>query len=198
LADAAPERRPVPLLLFGDSITYGWHVDGNATWERDFAPSGALALGHGGNRTGDLLRRIRAGELDRYAPATIVLLIGTNDLGAGASAAKTAAGVEADVRALRARVPAAHIVVLGILPRGQGRADTPVRRKVAAVNARLATLDTIPGVRFVDLGRAFLTPGGEVRPDYFRPDLLHLSTLGYEAFSVALRAALAKLGQEVR
>jgi lysophospholipase L1-like esterase len=185
-----PTPKPIPLLIVGDSLTRGWHVDGRATWQADFARGGAIALGIGGLKTSDVLHRIQNGWIDSFAPRTIVLLIGTNDLGTGASVDATVAGVRADVDALRDRAPDARIVVLGLLPRGPGDAETPIRRKVAEVNARLAALEHGGAIRFADLTPAFVDAHGYLRPGLFHSDLLHLSSIGYAAFSRALQATL--------
>ncbi len=188
-----PVPKPIPLLLLGDSLTRGWHVDGRAIWQADFARGGAIALGIGGIKTSDVLHRVQAGWIDSFTPATVVLLIGTNDLGTGAGVAATAAGIRADVAAIRTHAPGARVLVLGILPRGPGDAQTPMRRKIAEVNALSAALEDERSVRFADLAPAFVDAQGYVRPGLFRPDLLHLSPAGYRALSDALRATLAQL-----
>jgi len=182
----------VPLLFLGDSLTYGWLVDGIASWKTAFAPLGAEDFGIGGDRTSDILWRIRHGELDGISPRLVVLSIGTNDLGIGRGVTATAAGVVACVRSIRAKLPKTTVVLVGILPRGGGPA-APMRHAVAAVNVRLAAFAEGNHVLYYDSSAAFLAPGGTMRPELYRRDLLHLSSAGYRAWSGVLRPRIAAL-----
>jgi len=186
------ERGGIPLLFLGDSLTYAWSVDGRQVWLSDFVPLGAVAFGIGGDRTGDVLWRIENGEVEGTGAETVVLLVGTNDLAVGSSVEATIDGVAACVRALRARLPDATVVVMGLAPRGPGDAHTEIRRRVAAVNAGLAKLDDGKNVRFVDPTAAFTNAIGAIRPELYHPDLVHFSTAGYQAWSDVLRPALAR------
>jgi beta-glucosidase len=186
-------RGNIPLLFLGDSLTYAWQLDGRESWEKTFAKRGAVAFGIGGDRTEDLLWRIAHGELDGIAPKTVVLAIGTNDLGSGFGVDQSARGIEAVVAAARAKLPHTTILLLGVLPRGVGGPDVPMRRRIAAVNARLAKLDDGRHLHFSDCKDVFLDARGEVRPELFLPDLLHLSSAGYRAWAVSLDKRLAAL-----
>ena len=183
----------VRLLFLGDSLTYGWLVDGLATWKSAFVPLGAQDFGIGGDRTDDVLWRIHHGELDRIAPRLVVLSIGTNDLGIGRSVDETVAGIVACVRAIRAKLPKTSTLVIGIFPRGTGGPSTPIRRSVSGVNARVAKLDDGRRVRYVDSGVVFLAPNGSLKAALFRPDRRHLSSAGYRAWSESLRPKIAAL-----
>jgi beta-glucosidase len=192
--DAYVERAAaggISILFLGDSLTYAWSLDGRDVWRSDFEPLGAVAFGIGGDRTGDVLWRIENGELEGSGASIVVLLVGTNDLAVGTSVDATADGVAACVRAIRARLPQANVLVLGLPPRGAGDATTPIRRSVAALNARLAKLADGQRVRYVELTPAFVDAGGAVRPELFHPDLIHFSAAGYRALADILRPALA-------
>lgn len=182
----------IRLLFIGDSLTYGWRIDGQEPWDKTFAPLGAEDFGIGGDRTVDILWRVQHGELDGIAPRAVVLSIGTNDLGSGRGVEATASGIAACVRAIQKKLPKTTIVVLGVLPRGEGGASSPMRRDVASVNARLARLGDAR-TRYLDIGSAFLDKDGRVRPALFRPDLLHLSTEGYRVWAATLRPEITAL-----
>jgi beta-glucosidase len=138
------------------------------------------------------LWRVQHGELDGIAPRAVVLSIGTNDLGSNLGVDATVKGITACVHAIRRKLPKTTIVVLGILPRGDGGPASPMRRDVASVNARLAPLGRAPATRYLDIGSAF-TKGGQVRRELFRPDLLHLSTEGYRVWAATLRPEITAL-----
>ncbi|MBC5810201.1 MAG: GDSL family lipase [Candidatus Eremiobacteraeota bacterium] len=183
---ARAKRGDIPLLLLGDSLTYGWSVQGRSAWDATFASRGAVAFGIGGDRTEDLLWRIAHGELDSAAPKMVLLEIGTNDLGSGLDAAETARGIIANVRAIAKKQPAATILLLGVLPRGRGPSALAMRRAIADVNARIAKVDDGGRVRFHDCKDVFADRSGDVRPELFEPDLLHLSPAGYRVWAVSL------------
>jgi lysophospholipase L1-like esterase len=139
----------VDVLFLGDSITDLWRYDvlggiprGKAVWDRDFAPLHAANFGISGDRTQHVLWRIEHGELDGISPKVVVLLIGTNNTGTEPdgrirnSAPEIIAGVTAIVGEVRARLPGARILLMGVFPRG--KIDDPRRRQIAQVNAAIA------------------------------------------------------------
>ncbi|MFY9781082.1 MAG: GDSL-type esterase/lipase family protein [Candidatus Baltobacteraceae bacterium] len=191
MRSAAPRLGEIAFI--GDSLTEGWEAAGIEVWESRFAQRGAVNFGVGGDLTGDVLWRVEHGELDGLALRLIVLLVGTNDLGSGLSPAATFRGIAATVRALAARFPEAHVLLLGILPRGSGGPLSPMRRSVAAVNASLTCLDDGKRVHFLDIGGAFLEPGGAVRPEMFEADKVHLAAPGYRAWADAMGDAFNAL-----
>lgn len=174
------------MLFLGDSLVAGWRTTGAQVWEERYAHRGAVALGFAGESARGVLRRVARGEFDGFAPRLVVLLAGTNDLGGGASADAASRSVTACVAAVRSRFPDARILLLGLLPRGDGRRGGRVQRDVRAVNAALAALDDGAAVRFADLADAFTTPRGAVRPELFEPDKLHLSAAGYRVWADAM------------
>lgn len=186
-----PHRSAVAFI--GDSLTEGWQSTGLEVWEACYAERHALNFGVAGDLGSDVLWRVEHGELDGAAPRLVVLLAGTNDLGSGASPAETFKGVAACLRAIVARLPDAHVLLLGILPRGAGGPGTPMRRSVSSVNATLAALDDGKLVHFLDIGDAFLNPDGTVRAELFEADKVHLAAPGYRAWADAMGAAFAAL-----
>ena len=124
-----------PLIFVGDSITeallglsmgrkkkraeeapeaFATFIDGS-----DFAP---LVLGISGDQTQHLLYRLSHGELTpaikKDESALFVLLIGTNNLGAGYLPSETAAGMVAVVRYLMKAE--GNVLVMKLTPRGDG------------------------------------------------------------------------------
>eukprot|EP00756_Hemistasia_phaeocysticola_P052173 Hpha_TRINITY_DN27379_c0_g1::TRINITY_DN27379_c0_g1_i1::g.517::m.517 len=133
----AEEAKGKSLVVFvGDSITESLagtdmgepgHVQ-TFKWVRDLPavfqwawPTG-VALGMGGDETGNLIHRLLEGEMDavRHRAEAAVLLIGTNNLAIGCDSPEdTAAGVLAAARLLCRGLlpPTASLLVLGLLPR---------------------------------------------------------------------------------
>ena len=178
-----PASMPRPLVLFGDSITESWRgtsygrriarADGvqdelNATLGH-YGPA-PVALGIAADCTQHLLWRLQHGELTAAMAAdprlSVVLLIGTNNLGRGHTVAETVRGILACVEHLL-NGTRGRLLVNGLLPRGDRRKKG--RRKgrgflheIAAVNSALnasawALAAARPGrLRFVDCGAPFL------------------------------------------
>lgn len=183
---------PVDLLFLGDSITQRWGE--NAIWRRYYEPRRAANFGIDGDRTQNVLWRIADGELDAIAPKTVVLLIGTNNID-NASTGEIAEGVGAILDEIRRRLPKARILLLGLFPRG--RATDAVREKIRLVNARLARLGDGDRVRYLNIGKVFLEPDGEIAREVM-PDLLHLSVEGYRRWAEAMEPSLREMLGEAR
>eukprot|EP00904_Undaria_pinnatifida_P005122 jgi/Undpi1/173/HiC_scaffold_1.g00170.m1 len=86
---------------------------------------GSLNLGVSGDQTQHLLWRMQNGELpDVLQPQSIMVAIGTNNLGYGMSAEDTVGGIKAVVKDLREQRPDALIVVIGLFPRASYKTRT--------------------------------------------------------------------------
>jgi lysophospholipase L1-like esterase len=180
------------VVWLGDSITRGWRNGGWRVWRRNFSERPALNLGVPGDRTADLARRLERGLLTGLAPRVVVVNIGTNDLDT-LTAEELTARIVGVCRRIEAAAPSAHVLVLGIFPRGP-RALGSCVTSAHQVNRLLATRLRGPRAEFLDLGQAFLDERGQV-PREVMPDGLHLSSVGYDRWAWAidptLRRALA-------
>lgn len=70
------KTRAVDFVMFGDSITHNWKSMAN--YADTFAASKLLNLGFAGDRTQNVLWRIRHGAVDGIAPKLVTLMIGVN------------------------------------------------------------------------------------------------------------------------
>lgn len=181
---------PVDLLFLGDSITQGWND--NEVWRTFYGPRRAANFGINGDKTQNVLWRIRDGELDGIGPKAVVLLIGTNNLSASPPE-EIARGIAAIVAEIRRRLPEARVLLLGILPRGER--PGPARDRIRAVNQLIARLDDGSRVRFLDIGRSFVDEDGTISREIM-PDSLHLSPKGYRIWAEAMEPALRPLLDE--
>ncbi len=178
------------LLFLGDSITEGW--GNNVVWQRFYGPRRAVNLGIGGDTTQNVLWRILNGEIDGLAPKAVVLMIGTNNFGLhGDGAGDVAKGVAAVVQALRRKLPAAKILLLGVFPRDE-KPGTEMRKKIGELNAQIARLGDRKTVHYLDIGAKFLAADGTLSKDIM-PDFLHLSPNGYQIWADAIEPALVPL-----
>nr|AYJ09220.1 esterase [uncultured bacterium] len=178
------------LLFLGDSITEGWGT--NAVWQKHYAPLNAANLGIGGDTTQNVLWRIANGEIDGLAPKAVVLMIGTNNFGLhGDKPDDVVRGIVAVVAALRKKLPATKILLLGIFPRDE-KAGAPIRKSIQAVNAQIATLENGKTVRYLDVGAKLCDAKGDLSKDVM-PDFLHLSEKGYAIWAEAMHPLLQQV-----
>ncbi len=185
------ETRPADVVFLGDSITQSWGGRGRRVGARGAAALDVGNYGISGDRTQHILWRIDQGEFQRGRSKVVVLLIGTNNIGHD-SPAEIAAGVREILARLRRALPQGEVLLLGILPRGASSA-APDAQAVRETNALLASFGRLPRVTYLDLEGELTDAGGELRPELFAPDRLHLSAAGYEAVAAALHLPVAKL-----
>jgi lysophospholipase L1-like esterase len=190
------KSRDPEIVMLGDSITHFWGgepVGGRRTgveeWDRFFAGRRVVNLGFGWDRTENVLWRLTHGEFENVSPKVVVVMIGTNNIDLN-TPREIAAGIAAICAELHRRAPAAHILLLGIFPRG-ARPDA-TRAKVASVNKRVARLDGRDGVTYLDLGEAFLEADGSISSDVMY-DYLHPTAKGYAMWTAAMSPTLNRL-----
>lgn len=190
----------IDVYLLGDSITRRWgaaeprYASFLAHFRQTFHGWNAANFGWGADRTQNMLWRLQDGELDDVNPRVIVLMAGTNNIGARRPAgndeqlaADVVRGVAALVEQCRRLAPRARIVLMGITP----RADDPVLQPVITLaNARLRRLADGRRVHFIDLSEQLSDADGRPRAALFEPDLLHLALPGYQVWADALRPVL--------
>ncbi|MHB0936787.1 MAG: GDSL-type esterase/lipase family protein [Armatimonadota bacterium] len=182
---------PIDLLFLGDSITQRWE-GAPEVWERYYGHRRAVAMGIDNDGTQQLLWRLDHANLERVSPKLVVLLIGINNIGNdGADADELMGGITAVLAKIRAKCPAARVLVLGILPYGQSlKAGHP--QTITETNARLARLADGVRVHFLDIGAHFLLPDGEADRALLH-DGVHPSPAGYEVFARAVEGKVGEL-----
>lgn len=182
-------RASTPLIFLGDSITEGWGVA--PAYREHFRKYSPLNLGIAGDTTQNVLWRVQHGALDGTSPKVVVLMIGVNNLAGGFSAEDTADGVRAIVAAVEARVPAARVLLLSVLPIGQ-RPTNPVRTRIEQANLLLEGLAEPERVEVHDLSRLLLEPDGTITKSTLR-DFVHPTASGFERLTRALEPLLEPL-----
>ena len=204
---AEVRRGPVDLVFLGDSITQDWEKSGPPAWQ-DFAPvwqryygdRHALNLGFVGDATSHLLWRMGHGELDGVSPRVAVILIGANGLGRlHWDTGTNLRGIEAVVAETRRRLPAARILLLGILP---SERSAYASQTTAEVNRALAAeygQGRVPVVTYMDATPVFLRGGAFDRTLFLDPLLtppappLHPSAEGQARLAAFIEPTLAGL-----
>lgn len=186
------------IALIGDSITHNWAGD---VWQRHFGRYKALNCGFGWDRTGNVLWRIDHGELDGISPKLAVVHIGGNNW-AGTdsyvswypwnaacpreSNEETALGVMAVVERVRAKLPKARIVVMGVFPFGEKPTE---QRRIDNVKLNQLLKPMVASVHnavFLDINDRLLGPDG-VYSREIAADFIHPTAKGYDIWFAALQ-----------
>ncbi|HEX7376508.1 MAG TPA: GDSL-type esterase/lipase family protein [Pirellulales bacterium] len=182
-----------PIVFIGDSITQGWQLQqGAAVWNQYFAPLNAFDAGVGGDSTESLLWRVEGGQLRGLAPKVVVLMVGINNILPGDSPSDTAAGVAADIAALRQQLPTSKILLLGILP-ATPPSIYPLMQTIDAVNQSLPTLADGRTVFYLNAGSAFIQADGTLNNSLYQSPPLQLNASGYAALASAIAPQLKSL-----
>ena len=158
-------------VFIGDSITHNWDNLAPDLQKQYFGD--VLNLGFSGDRTHEVLWRIRRIDWAKVAPKRIMLMIGTNNAGTGVPPEETFEGIRAIVDHLKTACPDATIMILKIFPRGNDEKDG-ARRLNDAVNARLHELADGKRVLLRDVSPFYFMPDGKTLNRALVPDLLRV------------------------
>ncbi len=213
IIDEQPRWRAMPrVVLVGDSLMHLWsgmdsigEIDDSLTlprWKAAFAGIPTLNMGFASDRTQNVIWRLENGAFKDFSPYLVVLMIGRENLVptpalAASTPEETAQAVRKIVGMLRRRVPAAEILLMGVLP--CGGAQAPLRGKISRLNRLLARIPSYGydgKVRYLNVEERFLGANGEI-PRSLMPDLVHPSDDGYAILAAALEPYLARVRERI-
>lgn len=164
------------IAFVGDSLT------ALGQWDEWFPGESVRNLGVGGDTTDELIARLP--EVIELSPATVVLLVGTNDLAWRRSVEYVVRNVETILVQLRRGLPDAYLLVQSVLPREREYSDA-----IKDINRHLWQFAPTVRAQYLDLWPVFALEDGSMNPEY-SDDFLHLSAAGYDAWLTELRPAL--------
>jgi lysophospholipase L1-like esterase len=137
-----------------------------------WAPKKILNLGIGGDKTQQALWRLNAFDWSNVSTKTILLILGTNNLGSQKPCA-IIGGLNHVVQKLTTLWPTARISYLDIPPRGADFHQYEAQRQ--QINEAMGN---VPGLASFNLDDA-LTCGWTLPCKNYQPDLLHFTRDGY-------------------
>ena len=190
---AKAKQGRIDVYFAGDSIVRRWgaldYPELLANWKENFHGWNAANFGWGADRTQNILWRLENGELDGVNPKVIVVLAGTNNVGAqprsDAEIAEIANGVKAIVDACRRKAPGATIVLTAIFPRNDNIAAMPA---IDAINRQLAAFADGKRIRFLNINDRRADASGIVVAGVLNErDKLHPTLQGYQIWADALK-----------
>lgn len=188
------QNRNAKIVFLGDSITHNWEIPGREHWEKHFAPLDAVNFGISGDKTENILWRIRSGNFaGKMNPKLIVLMIGTNNW--RDEAGDTAQGIKKILKELQKSEPQAKILLLAIFPRGANKNDV-ARQKNEAVNKEIEKYADDKRVFWLNINEIFLEKDdAQTLPKSVMPDLLHPNAEGHRRWAEAVLPVVNRLSR---
>ncbi len=163
-----------PILLIGSSSFTKW-----TNVQQYFPGYDILNRGFGGSSLTDLIY-FAPQILFAYTPRQIIVYAGENDLAASppASTQEVRKRFKKLYRLIRNRWPSVPIVFVSIKP---SAARWQLESSFVEANERIkGYIQKQKNVQFLDVHTAMLTTGGEIRPELYIGDRLHMNEKGYE------------------
>ncbi len=124
-----------------------------------------------------------------YAPKTIVLYAGDNDVGGGLSADAVLSDYLKFVGAVREQLPETKIIFIAIKPSLKRWNRWPTMKEANDAIAKRCQEE--PLEQFANIAPLLLGEDGKPDAAYFADDGLHLNDAGYERWTALLRTLLA-------
>ena len=187
-AASTSTSKAIPSRGAGDATDYPELL---ANWKQNFFGWNAADFGWGADRTQNILWRLQNGELDGVNPKVIVLLAGTNNVGDRAAPGSDEAkagditrGVQAILRVLQEKAPAATIIVMGIFPRNDNPAFMPIIDKI---NHKLSEAADGKKIRYLNINEKLADHNGMLFDGMMNPDKLHPTVKAYQVWADALK-----------
>ena len=189
----------IDVYFVGDSIARRWgatdYPELLANWKENFFGWNAGDFGWGADRTENMLWRLANGELDGVNPKVIVVLAGTNNVGAtpggDAKVAEITRGIAALVHVCREKAPGATIILTAIFPRNDNMAVMP---EIVAINGNISRLADGRTVRYLNVNDKLADKDGQLVEGMMNArDKLHPTIKGYQVWADGLKPILREL-----
>jgi lysophospholipase L1-like esterase len=198
LVEKARQGR-IDVYFEGDSVVRRWgaldYPELLDNWRANFFGWNAANFGWGGDRTQNILWRLEHGELDGVNPQVIVLLAGTNNVGAQPrdqqTVAEIARGMKAIIDICLRKASNATIILTAIFPRNDNVAVMPT---INRINERLARFADGTRVRFLTINDRLADSEGRLFDGVLNErDKLHPTIKGYQIWADALKPIFREL-----
>ena len=189
----------IDVYFIGDSIVRRWgatdYPDLLKNWTENFYGWNAADFGWGADRTENILWRLVNGELDDVDPKVIVVLAGTNNVGAQpggeGKVEDIARGIKAIRDVCRKKAPGAVIILTAIFPRNDNMAVMP---EITRINERIARLADGRKVRYLNVNDRLADRDGRLVDGVMNAaDKLHPTLKGYQIWADGLKPILTKI-----
>ena len=181
-ADRANPPAKGGIVFTGSSTIRGWK-----TLASDFPEHHVINRGFGGSQIADATH-----FADRiifpYAPRMVVLRAGGNDIHSGKSPERVFADYQAFVGKVRAALPDAEIVFIGLAPAPSRWGERDANRRLNQLVEQYTA--TSPGLKYVETYDTTVAADGSPREELFVKDRLHFNEAGYKLLAERVRPVL--------
>lgn len=172
------------ILLVGSSTFRFW-----ITSKEDLQGFKTINRGFGGSQMSDMnyyFDRV----VSKYKPEMILVYEGDNDLASGKSVETVFEDFKIFVEKVKSKLPNSKVGYCSIRP---SIARTNMRDKQVQANQLINDFcKKNKGFYFIDIYKEYFLPNGDLMPDVFVADKLHLNKKGYEIWTKATRKFLKK------
>jgi lysophospholipase L1-like esterase len=198
---AKARKGGIDIYFEGDSITRRWgasdpqYKENLVNWTANFFGWNAADFGWGADLTQNILWRLENGELDGVNPKIIVVLAGSNNVGArppdDAKIADITRGLKAILDVCREKAPGATIILTAIFPRNDNMAVIP---GINRINENIAQFADGKKVRYLNVNNKLADKDGRLFDGMMNPgDKLHPTIEGYQVWADGLKPIFREL-----
>ena len=190
----------IDVYFAGDSITRRWRATDYpqflANWNENFFGWNAANFGWGGDTIQNILWRTAERRTGRRPPQGHCLACRhqqrRQDSRERRQGGRDHKGIKALLDTMRRKAPKATIIVMGILPRNDGRRPTAVMPSINRINENIAKLADGKTIRYLNINDKLADKDGRLF-EGMTVDRLHLSLKGYQVWADALKPLLTEL-----
>ena len=191
--------KKLELLLLGNSITQGWggnrhlvmYKPGKVAMDEAVGKDKWESAGISGDKTQNLLWRIRHDGYNCCHPDNVVIAIGVNNLLSGHDTPEEVAeGIVAVTKEAEVEFPQSRIIVLGLLPSGK-EAESPKRKQCDEIH-RIIGKYKFARAQYVNPYGWFISDKGQIKNGLYGGDYIHLTGSGYMVFAEEIAKLIRK------
>ncbi|MCH2206215.1 MAG: GDSL-type esterase/lipase family protein [Lentisphaerales bacterium] len=179
-------KKPVDLLMIGDSITDCWQWGGGRgknVWNEYYQKRNPYNIGISGDTTQGVLWRLQNGAIDNISPKLAVVMIGTNNH--KNTSEEVAEGIKEILKELRKQLPTTKILLLDIFPRGKNPSETKLHLKNAKTNEIIRKYANQKQIFSMNINKIFLQEDGMLNMALMK-DPVHPNEAGYKIWAEAM------------
>jgi len=170
------------ILFIGSSTIVRWK-----SLESDFPGLPILNRGFGGSEISDI-NTYADRIVFHYAPPKIFFRAGSNDLHAGKSPRQVFDDFQQLASRVRAKLPETEFFYIALAPAIDRKSEAEVTRELNEMIRN--SIKQLPHFHYIDAWSVTLDSSGNLRPELFQADKLHLNERGYKILADRVRPYL--------
>ncbi|MCE9255158.1 prolyl oligopeptidase family serine peptidase [Bacteroides fragilis] len=184
------KNKKLKLLLLGNSITQGWggnrksvtYKPGKKALDQVLGKDCWESAGISGDRTQNLIWRVRNDGYNCCQPDNIIIAIGINNLLSGNDTPQEIAeGIIEVTKEAEKIFPNANIILLGLLPAGKDL-KSEIRSQCNEIH-HILNRYIFTKAKYINPSGWFLSANGEIKEGLYSDDYVHLTGEGYKVMA---------------